>query len=391
MTLQLTQFEIRTQQKDASFLLARIERRMKGLVKRRDRYQLYYNLYSGLADLNADSANKRSKEIVQKMLAKAEIFRGRMDPLATIIQRYVTNQTDTCARLEDLSRQLTLFDKPMSGRQLQPIQLCVKLMNGKILTVYTDLSYPVAGFADQFASQNHYHMSSTRRMAFFTLPSDEDQKQPADEVESDLFWTPTTRHIGKSVGDILKDRIPMLHLIIQPCEEPRWKEKVTLLREILHRKRVNNMFSNQDLLSFYSEWLLTCKLDDSANRYQRFIAFIQDRADLFEPLGEQEYSEQNYRMDVLQFIKFRNKHTGKGNQQKLRYLQALVESNARRYGSNFQFDRLEVIWLLGSRSMELLLPRWAKHLPTSDPAYRYMNEWDTYSGSADKLIEMYGL
>ena len=182
------------------------------------------------------------------------------------------------------------WKSPVTG----DLQVMVRLLSGDVLSVQVDASLPVARFADLFAIQHHYAPSATDRMVFLLDESKEE--------DSDIFWSPELRHEGKTMGELEGH----LNLIIRPLVDREMPARLTLLRKILNAHDLRYRFSDDELVSMYSTWILTWLPPVTTNRHIKMRAFVDAHPDVFLPLTPEEKEKRDRDIDVEEFRTWRS-------------------------------------------------------------------------------------
>ena len=222
---------------------------------------------------------------------ESDQFKGRCLYLGEEhVQRLNQELQEMAQHIEEMEAIENGWKSPVTG----DLQVMVRLLSGDVLSVQVDASLPVARFADLFAIQHHYAPSATERMVFLLEESKED--------DSDIFWSPEMRHEGKTMG-VLEGH---LNLIIRPLVDKEMSERLTLLRKILHTHDLHYRFSDDELVSMYSTWILTWLPPATTNMYIKMKSFVGAHPDVFLPLTPEEKEKRDHDIDVEQFKAFRN-------------------------------------------------------------------------------------
>ena len=226
---------------------------------------------------------------------ESDQFKGRCHYLGDEhVQRLNQELQEMAEHIEEIEAIENSWKSPVTG----DLQVMVRLLSGDVLSVQVDASLPVARFADLFAIQHHYAPSATDRMVFLLSDSKEEESK---EDELDIFWSPELRHEGKTMGELEGH----LNLIIRPLVDREMPDRLTLLRKILHTHDLRYRFSDDELVSLYSTWILTWLPPVTTNMYIKMRAFVDAHPDVFPPLTPEEKEKRDHDVDVEEFRTWR--------------------------------------------------------------------------------------
>lgn len=286
---------------------------------------------------------------------------------------------------------------PLSSQASSPLRVSVQPLSGDLLEVVTDRALPVAGWADQFAVQHGYHPSATMRMVFLLAPSEVekdkgvDKAEEAKEEQDMVFWSPEQRHHGRSVGDLLGEKEPLLHLFIHSAEDPERDEKVSTLRRVLRALHRDDSVSEETLYPMYANWCLTADVSALRNRYQRMVAFVEAHPEEFRLLSEEEQAEQARRVDMEAFRAFRTwasggprrAHPPHHKQMTLGWIDAIFQLRGR---DRVVFDRNRMCRFLGVLTVEELFAAGVlvENIAPTFKGRRFLADWERYCREAEE-------
>jgi len=222
-------------------------------------------------------------------------------------------------------------EEKYSQEDREPAEVTVRLMSGDLFAIEIDLNDEIHFFPKQFAREAGYNPAAVSRMVFFVDGADEALIDP-DEVNAVI-----TEHITwmEKFADIPNpDALPMLNLFIRPDSEKDREAKISLIRQILEQKKLNDNISDPELFSHYSEWNLRYQPPRISNRYITMSSFIEQNSHLFPVLTEEEMEaakeRKAHRDMVMNFHLFRRRE--------LRWVQDKLDV----YGDRFNVPRLAV-------------------------------------------------
>ncbi len=298
-------------------------------------------------------------------------------------QMIATNERDLGkkrAEVERIEAMYGLYLVPLSSQVSERVVVTVRLFSGEMLDIEVDRAHPVGGFADQFAQQHGYQPSATERMVFLLPASEAEEKEEANT----LFWSPEVRHNGKSIGDILGDREPLVHLLIRSVEESEREEKVPTLRAILTSLHRNDRLSDEALYDMYANWRLTADVSSLRNRYQRMLAFVEAHPEEFPVLSEAEQAEQARRVDLRGFREFLRKTTYQHPSYRIQDMRQVVQTMLVRKGQDTVFCPNLIKHFLSVLTVEELFEAGIRvqNISPQFKYYRYLAEWDRYTAEA---------
>ena len=218
-------------------------------------------------------------------------------------------------------------EEKYSEERSEPAEVSVRLMSGDVFAIEIDLNDEIHFFPKQFAREAGYNPSAVSRMVFFVDGEDEALIDP-DEVNAVITWKERFPFIPNP------DALPMLNIFIRPDSDKDRDAKISLIRQILEQKKLNDNISDPELFSHYSEWNLRYQPPRISNRYITMSAFIEQNPHLFPVLTEEEMEaakeRKAHRDMVLNFHLFRRRE--------LRW----VDDNIIAHGDRFNAMRLIV-------------------------------------------------
>lgn len=300
-------------------------------------------------------------------------------------EQQLRDETEEVERLEALYGAGVV---PLSSQASVPMVVTVRLLSGEMLEVAVDRAHPVGAFADQFAQQHGYHPSATGRMVFL-LPSYEEETK--EEVQP-IFWSPELRHDNKSIGDVLGQQDPLVHLLIRSVDESERKEKVPTLRKILVSLRRDDRLSDEALYDMYANWRLTADVSSLRNRYQIMLAFVEEQTEAFPVLDETGQADQARRADLCAFREFREWVKPK-NIPSLSYRRTLAEHLRMWIQNIFETEGQDIVFcpskiyrFLTALTVEELFQTGmgVQNISPQFKYYRYLAEWDRYCREAEE-------
>ena len=232
---------------------------------------------------------------------------------------------------------------------------------------------------------------------FLFSPSDAvgDAAGDAKEEQHGVFWSPEQRHHGRSVGDLLGEKEPLLHLFIRSAEDPERDEKVSTLRRVLRALHRDDSVSEETLYPMYENWRMTANVSALRNRYERMVAFVEAHPEVFRVLSEEERAEQARRVDMEAFRAFRSwaealprrAHPPHHKRMTLGWIDTIFQLRGR---ENVVFDRNRVCRFLGVLTVEELLAAGvrAENIAPTFKGRRFLADWERYNREADADAEM---
>jgi hypothetical protein len=257
----------------------------------------------------------------------------------------------------------------------------IRLLSGEVIRMETDRALPVAGWADQFVVQQGYQPSATARLVFL-LQGNEEEKE-----ENIVFWSPEERHHGQSIGDVLGDREPLLHLLIRSAGEEEQKEKAPLLRKILQTLHRDDSLSDKELYEMYANWRLTRDVSALGNRYQKMVAFVEAHPEDFPLLGEEEQARQTRRADLAAFRAFRSWAIPRRPEpDRKQAIRMRIAHTFQRHGQeNANFNKIDMCRILCSLTVEEFFQTGAQihNVRETFKGRRFLAEWERYCREAD--------
>ena len=271
------------------------KRRNRDESEFRSSYAQSLRLDRAIIKLSRTNLNSPNLNLLRQ---ESDYFKGRCRALGEEhIQRLNQELQEMAEHIEEIEAIEKAWKSPVTG----DLQVMVRLLSGDVLPVQVDASLPVARFADLFAIQHHYAPSATDRMVFL-LEESESKSESDESKDSDIFWSPELHHEGKTMG-MLEGH---LNLIIRPLVDREMPNRLTLLRKILHTHDLLYRFSDDELISMYSIWILTWFPPVTTNMYIKMRAFVDAHPDVFLPLTPEEKEKRDRDIDVEEFKAWRS-------------------------------------------------------------------------------------
>jgi hypothetical protein len=307
---------------------------------------------------------------------------GRWSRLIGEMEQKLSDETQEVERLEAM---YGAFVVPLSSHVSEPVVVMVSLMSGEMLEVAVDRAHPVGGFADQFAQQHGYHPSATGRMIFLPPPYEESEAEAETKEEEEVhrvFWSPEHRHGGKSIGDILGHREPLVHLLIRSVDESERKEKVPTLRKILTSLRRDDRLSDEALYDMYANWRLKADVSSLRNRYQKMAAFVEEHTEAFPVIDEEGQAEQARRVDLRAFREWAKSR--QAYPQRAQTVLMWIQNMFIMEGRDIVFGPQQIVRFLSVLTVDQLFQSGVRiqNIPTTYKYYRYLAEWERYCREA---------
>ena len=379
--------------------------RHRAAIKERDRarYDRVYQRESAravkMALLPEDHVRRR------RYIARLARYANQIHHFARAVETWRLTLSQEESNLRALEKRVETIEAmrggylvPVSSQASSPLRVSVQLLSGDLLEVVTDRALPVAGWADQFAVQHGYQPSATMRMVFLLSPSDAEKDKGVDEEAKEeqhgVFWSPEQRHHGQSVGDLLGEKEPLLHLFIRSAEDPERDEKVSTLRRVLRALHRDDSVSEETLYPMYENWRMTANVSALRNRYERMVAFVKSNEEVFRVLSEEERAEQVRRVDMEAFRAFRSwasalprrSHPPHHKRMTLGWIDTIFQLRGR---ENVVFDRNRVCRFLGVLTVEELFAAGvrAENIAPTFKGRRFLADWERYCREADADAE----
>jgi hypothetical protein len=180
-------------------------------------------------------------------------------------------------------------------------------MTGDLIEVEVDMPTPIYLLVEEFIRQRHYNRSAGSRLVFAV--DGEEEPLLAGSVTPEN-WDRSR----KTWSEVFQtaDAIPMFNLLILPSNdsEEEVRAKVSLIRQIVEKKKLGDNNSTEDLYSLYSEWILTYRPSQKGNRYTTMSDFVDQHLHLFPELDEAalaaQQAEKEYRDRLGRFKTIRS-------------------------------------------------------------------------------------
>ena len=261
-------------------------------------------------------------------------------------------------------------EEKYSSEDSEPASVSVRQMNGDLFAIEIDLNDEIHFFPKQFAREAGYNPSAVSRMVFFVDGEDEALIDP-DEVTAVITEQYTWKERFPFIPN--PDALPMLNIFIRPDSDKDRDAKISLIRQILEQKKLNDAIDDKELFSHYSEWNLRYQPPRISNRYITMSAFIEQNPHLFPVLTEEEMEaakeRKAHRDMVLNFHLFRRRE--------LRW----VDDNIAAHGERFNAMRLIVQEEL--RQLVAVGAEQGAEVVFSDLQNRYFRRWMTIQEIVD--------
>jgi hypothetical protein len=182
----------------------------------------------------------------------------------------------------------------------------IRTMTGDLIEVEVDMPTPIYLLVEEFIRQRHYNRSAGSRLVFAV--DGEEEPLLAGNVSQENW-----ERGRKTWSEVFQtaDAIPMFNLLILPSNdsEEEVRAKVSLIRQIVEKKKLGDNNSTEDLHSLYSEWILTYRPAQKGNRYTTMSDFVDQHLHLFPELDEEAFAalqaEKKYRKLLGRFKVFR--------------------------------------------------------------------------------------
>lgn len=246
----------------------------------------------------------------------------------------------------------------------EPASVAVRLLSGDLFWIDIDLNDEMHFFPKHFAREAGYNPSVVSRMVFFVEDEEEaliDPDQPSEIITEHITWKEHFADIPNP------DALPMLNLFIRPESEKDRAPKITLLRQILEQKKLNDAIDDTELYSHYSEWYLRYQPPAVSNRYITMSAFIEQNPHLFPVLTEEEQvaarERKEHRRMLEDFGRFRKREL------------TWVDDHIAAYGDRFNVPRLAVHEEL--RQLVAVAAEQGTELVFNPEQHRYFLHWMT--------------
>lgn len=196
------------------------------------------------------------------------------------LQQELTRMNRTKADMEEVDALIQRL-KATDCVEAEPLTLSIRLLSGDVLTMCVDRSQRIASFPDIFCQRFGFQPCATKRMTFLQVM---EEAKHSEEQEEEIFWSVDVRREEEVIGDRLTEGA-ILHLLIQPLEDPEWSERFALLCKILDSANRYATVSDEEIFGIYSNWILTWISPPRSNRYIRMKAFMEEHEDIF-PMKE---------------------------------------------------------------------------------------------------------
>lgn len=178
----------------------------------------------------------------------------------------------------------------------------IRTMTGDLIEVEVDMPTPIYLLVEEFIRQRHYNRSAGSRLVF-AVDGEEEPLLAANVSQEN--W----ERGRKTWSEVFQtaDAIPMFNLLILPSNdsEEEVRAKVSLIRQIVEKKKLGDNNSTEDLHSLYSEWILTYRPAQKGNRYTTMSDFVDQHLHLFPELDEEALAalqaEKEYRKKLAKF------------------------------------------------------------------------------------------
>ena len=374
MALNKTHYEVYLEIKNIRQKAMQLTRRIQSIKNRSQRVQSSISIHQ---QKQAQFVEKDKKWI--RYQTRIQYYTAVLKRVIRAEEHVETEHRQLIHQMEELELTKGTYLSPISSQASEPITITVRMLSGDTVEVSADHAHPVAGFADQFMKQNGYHESATSRMIFLL---------GEDEKES-IFWSAQDRHVGKSIGDLLGDQPPILHLFIRNADDSTKEEKIISLRKILHSLSRDDSITDDGLFDLYSNWLMTSSIPSTANRYQKMMTFVKENETQF-PIIEKDNEADTRHADLIAFRAFRARYRLTSQKPINAYHQRTrdcLQFIFNRYGPNYIFRREQITRFLYCFTMDQLIEQGvtAQNFPPEWKYYRFIAHWDQYNQEADTM------